>query len=390
MNKYIEKVVDEIYDEIISHRRYLHTYPELSEKEYNTSKYIINFLENLGVDYKKVADTGIYAYIKNGEGKTVSFRADIDALPIEENTNLEYSSKNKGIMHACGHDVHTSVQMGLLKLLVTNKDKWKGNVKFFFQPAEETVGGAKRMLNDGVNSDFKADALFSFHVAPEIEVGKIGIRYGKLHATSSTFKLVINGKSSHAALAYLGIDTIVIASKVVEYLQSIISRRVDARECALITVGTFNSGTATNIVADRAVLTGTIRTLTSELKEFITSEIKDKLPLFVESMGASIEIDIASSYIPVVNDFEKTKFLENNIIDLFGENSLEIIEKSRMDAEDVGYFLEEIPGTYYRLGIRNEDIDAIYDLHHPKFKVDEMAIKYAMMLQFKNALEFLK
>lgn len=390
MNTFIKNEVEKIYDEVINHRRHIHENPELSEKEYMTKEYVIKFLKENNIEYKEVADTGIYAYIKNGQGKTLAFRADMDALPILEESDVEFKSKNNGVMHACGHDIHTSVQMGVAKLLVKNLDKWKGNVKFFFQPAEETVGGAKRMLEDGVNDDFKADCVYGFHVAPEIEVGKIGIRYGKLHATSSTFNIRINGVASHAALAYLGIDTIVIGAKVIEYLQSIVSRRIDARECAVITVGTFNAGTAQNIVADKAYLSGTIRTLTLELKKWIVDEINNKLPEFVKSMGGSVDIEFKDSYIPVINDKEKTKFIEKNIKDIFGEKSLHIIEESRMDAEDVGYFLEKIGGSYFRLGIRNEKIGAVYDLHHPKFKADEKAIKYGLMIQFKNALEFLK
>lgn len=389
MNDFIKNEVEKIYNEILSHRRYLHENPELSEKEYNTSKYIEKFLNDNKVSYKKVLNTGIYAYIKNGENKNLAFRADIDALPIIENTNLEFSSKNYGVMHACGHDIHTSVQMGLIKLLNDNKDKWRGNIKFFFQPAEETIGGAKRMLEAGVNDDFKADAIFSFHVAPEIEVGKIGIKYGNMHATSSTFEIIINGNSAHAALAYLGVDAIVIGAKVIEYIQSIISRKIDSRDSAVITVGTFNAGSSQNILADKAILTGTIRTLTKELKEYIIDELNTNLPKFVESLGGNVQITINDSYIPVVNNYEKTKFLENNIINLFGKDRLEIIEKTRMDVEDIGYFLEVIEGSFFRVGVKNNKIDAIYNLHHPKFKVDEKSIKYALMLQFKNALEYL-
>lgn len=389
MNDFIKFEVEKIYNEVVSHRRYLHENPELSEKEYNTSKYIEKFLKDNGISYKKVLNTGIYAYIKNGENKNLAFRADIDALPIIEDTNLEYSSKKYGIMHACGHDIHTSVQMGLIKLLNDNKEKWKGNIKFLFQPAEETIGGAKRMLEAGVNEDFNAHTIFSFHVAPEIQVGKIGIKYGILHATSSTFEIIINGNSAHAALAYLGVDAIVIGAKVIEYIQTIVSRKIDARDSAVITVGTFNAGTAQNIVADKAVLTGTIRTLNKELKKFIIDEINTNLPKFVESLGGNVKIIINDSYVPVINNFEKTKFLEKNIIDLFGKDKLEIIEKTRMDVEDIGYFLEVIDGSFFRLGVRNDKIDAIYDLHHPKFKVDEECIKYALMLQFKNALEYL-
>lgn len=388
MNEFIKNKVNEVYDEVVNIRRYLHKNPELSEKEFKTQEYIIDYLERLGVEYRKVANTGVYAWINNGNGKVLAFRADIDALPIREDSGVEFSSNNDGVMHACGHDIHTSVQLGLVKLLKNNLDKWKGVAKFFFQPAEETIGGAKRMLEDGVNSDIKADAIYGFHVAPEIPVGTIGIRYGKLHATAALFKLTIKGVSSHAALAYLGVDSIVIGAKVIEYLQSIVSRRIDARECAVITVGTFNSGTATNIVADKAILTGTIRTLDLELREFIKNELKTNLVKFVESFNAKLEVEIQDSYNPVINDDEKTKFLENNVVDILGKDNCIKIEKSRMDAEDVGYFLEQIPGSYYRLGIRNENLGAIYDLHHPKFKVDEQAIKVGLMIQFKNALEF--
>lgn len=181
-----------------------------------------------------------------------------------------------------------------------------------------------------------------------------------------------------------------VASQVIQYLQNLISRRVDARDCAVITVGTFNAGTAENIVADKAVLTGTIRTDSKELKEFLINEIKAKLPEFVKSYNAQINIEFKDSYIPVINNDEKTKFLEKNIIDLLGQENCINISQVRMDVEDVAYFLNEIPGSFFRLGVRNEKIDAIYDLHHPKFKVDEEAIKIGMMVQFKNALEFLK
>lgn len=390
MNNFIKQEVEKIYDEIIKHRQYLHKHPELSEKEYNTNKYVVNFLKENNVEYKIVADTGIYAWINNGENKVLSFRADMDALPIKEETDLEFASVNDAVMHACGHDIHTSVQMGLVKLLNNNKDKWKGFAKFFFQPAEETIGGAKRMLEEGVNEDIKSDAIFSFHCAPEIEVGKIGIKYGKMHATSSLFRFEILGNSSHAALAYLGVDAIMVGSQVIQFLQNLISRRVDARDCAVITVGTFNAGTAENIVANKAILTGTIRTDSKELKEFLINEIKEKLPEFVKSYNADINISIKDSYIPVINNDEKTKFLEENVVDLLGKDNCINIDKVRMDVEDVAYFLNEIPGSFFRLGVRNEKIGAIYDLHHPKFKVDEEAIKIGMMVQFKNALEFLK
>lgn len=386
-NKAIIDIVESNYDNVVSIRKHLHKYPELSEKEYETSKYISNLLDKWKVEYKHVADTGIFAFIKNGEGKKLAFRADMDALPIDEKTDADFKSVNKNVMHACGHDIHMSVQMGLIKCLVENKHLWKGEARFFFQPAEETVGGAKRMLDEGVNND-KADAIFGFHCAPEIEVGSIGIKHGKLHATSAVFKMKITGKSSHAALAYQGVDSIVIGSKVVDYLQTIVSRKIDARDCAVITVGTFNGGFAENVVAENVEITGTIRTLTKETKKYIVSVLNNDLIKFVESYGAKIEINIRDSYAPVINDNEMTDFLCKNSKDILGKDKVKEIEETRMDVEDMGFFLEKIPGSFYRLGVGNLKKE-YHELHSNKFIADELSLKIGMIVQLKNALEFL-
>ncbi|WP_068267378.1 M20 metallopeptidase family protein [Caviibacter abscessus] len=386
-NKTIIDIVESNYDEVVSIRKHLHKYPELSEKEYETSKYIQNFLNKLGVKYKKVADTGLFAFIENGCGKKLAFRADMDALPIDEKTNVDFKSVNKDVMHACGHDIHMSVQLGVIKCLVENKHLWKGEARFFFQPAEETVGGAKRMLDEGVNLD-KADAIFGLHCAPEIEAGSIGIKHGKLHATSAVFKMKIIGKSSHAALAYQGIDSIVIGSKVVDYLQTIVSRKIDARDCAVITVGTFNGGFAENVVAENVELTGTIRTLTKETKKYIVDILKSELVKFVESYGAKIEINIRDSYAPVINNNEMTDFLSKNARDILGKDKVIEIEETRMDVEDMGFFLEQIPGSFYRLGVGTPN-ETYHELHSNKFIANELSLRIGMLVQLKNALEFL-
>lgn len=381
------KMTNEQFEKALEFRREMHANPELSTLEYQTQQRIANELEKSGIKYVKVADTGIFAWIENGKGKTVATRADIDALPILEESKVEFTSKNNGVMHACGHDVHTTVQLMVAKILNENKDKWSGTVKFFFQPAEETIGGAQRMLQSGI--DYSSDALFAFHVAPEIEVGKIGVRYGALHASSVAFEYVIHGFSAHGALPHLGVDTIYIAANLINYLQGIVSRKTDPRDSIVISVGTINAGTAVNIVADKCVLTGTMRFLDEKVKNKTKDYIKKHVKEFVESFGATVDITLNDGYSTVINDFEKTKFLEITAKSLLGENNVEIIPTSRMDAEDVGYFLEKIPGTYYRLGIRNEKIDAIYDLHHPKFKVDENAIRVGVDLQLANILRFL-
>lgn len=385
MNENINKIVSENIKWVTDVRKYLHENPELSECEYNTQKYIIEFLKKYNVEYEILAKTGIHAWIKNKKGKKLAFRADMDGLPLTETSNLEYKSKNIGVMHACGHDVHMAVQIGVVKALVENKNLWNGTAHFFFQPAEETVGGAKRMLDEGCNKD-KIDNLISFHCAPELKAGTIGIKYGKLHATSMVFELKILGKESHGALAYNGIDSIVVASKVVDYLQTIVSRRIDARDCAVITVGTFNAGTAENIVAGSAILTGTVRTLTKQTKEYIKNILNNDLVKFVESFGAKLIVKIRDSYAPVINNEDFTDFLYANAKDILGKNNITLIDVPRMDVEDVGFFLEQIPGSFYRLGVSGEKFT---ELHTKDFFVDNKALEIGLKVQLKVALEYL-
>lgn len=398
LNIFIKKKVDKIYDEMVKIRREIHMNPELGDEEFETSKKIKEFLKKNNIEFEEVINTGVVATIYNGEGKVIATRADIDALPIFEENDIEYKSKNIGKMHACGHDAHTTIQLGVAKLLVENKDKWNGIVRFFFQPAEETDGGAKRMIKEGVlkfkdklgnEIDKKIDAFFALHMAPEIPVGKIGIKYGKVHASSSQLKVTIHGISAHAALPHKGVDAILIGAKVLEFFQSIISRRIDPREEAVITIGSFKGGEVNNIVCDKVEMLGTIRTMSFETREYIKETIEKELPKFVESLGGKVEINIKYGYEPVINNDEVTKIVENNIVDLYGISSLELIKESRMDVEDVSYFLNEIKGCFFRLGTRNEEKNIIYDLHHPKFNIDEESLKIGITLQLKNIMECL-
>ena len=415
LNKFIKENVDKIYDEMVKIRRTIHMNPELGDEEFETSKLIKEFLAKNNIEFFEIINTGVVATIynddeKNSKNHTVATRADIDALPIFEENDVEYKSKNLGKMHACGHDTHTTIQLGVAKVLAENKDKWNGTVRFFFQPAEETDGGADRMIKGGAlkfekrsagNSDFedkeknskgsgrKIDAFFALHMAPEIPTGKIGVKVGKAHACSAQLKATIHGVSAHAALPHKGVDAILIGAKVLEFFQSIVSRRIDPREGAVITIGSFKGGETNNIVCDKVEMLGTIRTLSNETRLFIKETIERDLPIFVESLGGKAEVSIRLGYAPVINNEEMTDFVAKNIVDLFGKDALETIKEARMDVEDVSYFLNEIPGCFFRLGTRNEAKDMIYDLHHPKFNVDEEAIKYGIGLQLKNILEYL-
>ena len=416
LNKFIKENVDKIYDEMVKIRRTIHMNPELGDEEFETSKLIKEFLAKNNIEFFEIINTGVVATIynddeKNGKNHTVATRADIDALPIFEENDVEYKSKNLGKMHACGHDTHITIQLGVAKVLAENKDKWNGTVRFFFQPAEETNGGADRMIKNGAlkfekkafgNSDFedkeknskgvgrKIDAFFALHMAPEITTGKIGVKVGKAHACSAQLKATIHGVSAHAALPHKGVDAILIGAKVLEFFQSIVSRRIDPREGAVITIGSFKGGETNNIVCDKVEMLGTIRTLSNETRLFIKETIERDLPIFVESLGGKAEVSIRLGYAPVINNEEMTDFVAENIVDLFGKDALETIKEARMDVEDVSYFLNEIPGCFFRLGTRNEAKDMVYDLHHPKFNVDEEAIKYGIGLQLKNILEYLK
>ena len=399
INKFIKENVDKIYDEMVKVRRTIHENPELGDEEFETSKLIKRFLTENGIEFFEVINTGVVATIyndkENMENKTVATRADIDALPIFEENDVDYKSKNTGKMHACGHDAHTTIQLGVAKILAENKDKWNGTARFFFQPAEETSGGSDRMIKAGAlefekKKDRKLDALFALYMAPEIELGKIGLKYGKAHASSARIHLTINGVSAHAALPHKGIDAILIGAKVMEYLQSIVSRRIDPREEAVITIGAFNGGFADNVVCDKVEMKGTARTMSEETRTFIIETLERDLPKFVEALGGIANVDIVRGYAPVINNDEMTERVENNIVDLYGKNALELIKQPRMDVEDVSYFLNEIPGCFFRLGTRVEEKGLIYDLHHPKFNIDEESLKIGMGLQLKNILEYLK
>ena len=399
INKFIKENVDKIYDEMVKVRRTIHENPELGDEEFETSKLIKRFLTENGIEFFEVINTGVVATIyndkENMENKTVATRADIDALQIFEENDLDYKSKNTGKMHACGHDAHTTIQLGVAKVLAENKDKWHGTARFFFQPAEETSGGSDRMIKAGAlefekEKDRKIDAFFALHMAPEIELGKIGLKYGKAHASSARIHLTINGVSAHAALPHKGIDAILIGAKVMEYLQSIVSRRIDPREEAVITIGAFNGGFADNVVCDKVEMKGTARTMSEETRTFIIETLERDLPKFVEALGGTANVDIVRGYAPVINNDEMTERVENNIVDLYGKDALELIKQPRMDVEDVSYFLNEIPGCFFRLGTRVEEKGLIYDLHHPKFNIDEGSLKIGMGLQLKNILEYLK
>lgn len=364
----IDKAVESLKHEIIQIRRELHQIPELGFEEFKTNKYINKFLKGLDIDAcEKTAGTGILAYFKGQKGdKTIAFRADIDALPILEKTDASYSSLHEGKMHACGHDGHTAILLGLAKYLSFNKSKIKDNILLIFQPAEEGPGGAEIIIKEKVLKRYNVSSIYGLHLYPDIEEGKIGLKTGPIMAQTGEFDIFIEGKSGHGAMPHNAKDSIVIASELVGSLQQIVSRNLDPIEPAVITIGRIEGGERRNVIAGEAVMEGTMRTF----NEAVYKKIKRKMTIIAKSlaMAHDCEIDIVfRDMYPYVNNDNR---LTEDFIEAIGKENVKIV-KPQMTAEDFSYYQREIPGLFFFLGVRNEEKGFVYSLHNSKFNFNE-------------------
>jgi len=289
---------------MIDVRRDLHQHPELGLEEHRTSKKVQGLLDEIGIEHEDgLGGTGVLGLIRGEEdGKAVALRADLDALPLQDDKDVAYASKIPGKMHACGHDVHTTILLGVARLLTSDKVALPGTVKLLFQPAEETVGGAKLLIEAGVLENPKVDAIFGLHVDPTLEVGTVGLHFGQRNASSDDLEIIVHGNAAHGAYAYEGVDAIVAAAHVITSLQTIVSRNVDAREAAVVSLGTISGGTQANIVANRVDVVGTVRCLNQTTRRSVLKRIKDAAEAVAHGMGARAEVTIEPSYEPVVND----------------------------------------------------------------------------------------
>lgn len=386
------KLAQDIKDWLIEVRRDFHRHPELGMKEFRTSQKIEEYLKGMGIEYEKnVAKTGIVGIIKgNKGGKTVALRADMDALPITEENKVEYKSTIDGKMHACGHDAHMTILLGTARILNDMKDEIKGNIKLFFQPAEETVGGAKPMIEEGVMENPKVDVVFGLHVAPEIPVGEIGVKYGKMNASSDSIKIVIHGESTHGAYPHSGVDALLIASHVVVTLQSIVSRNLDPRDSAVITIGAIHGGERGNIIANKIEMIGTVRTLSPQTRKEVLERIEKIVTDLSQSMGGKGEVFIEPGYTALINDDDMVDLVKRNAENILGKERVRIIKEPSLGVEDFAYFLEKAPGAYFRLGCGNIEKGIIHDGHHCLFDIDEDCLSIGTALQVQNVLEVLK
>lgn len=367
-------------DEIIKIRRQIHQNPELSFCEFNTAKIIADYLESLGILPKRgVAKTGVTADICSGkEGKTLLLRADMDALPVTECTGLEYASKNKGIMHACGHDVHIAVLLACARLLCKNKEKFRGRVRLAFQPGEETTGGAQLMINEGVLQNPPVDAAFAYHITNEVKTGSVIVKKGGFMASPDNFYLTVHGKGGHGGQPELCKNPVVIASELVGMLNNI-----ECEKPFAVSVCSLNSGTSENVIPDTAELKGTARTIDPDTRRFIYEEIGRVKTVCEEKHGVKIDYRYLWLYPPLVNDGELTEKFISTAYRVLGEDKVVFAQKADMIGEDFSYFASAVPGCMVKLG------GASAPLHSAYLTVDEDAVFTGADLMFKFACDFL-
>lgn len=367
----------ELKNELFDLRKNFHREPELGNHEFKTASKIENFLNNLGIENHRILDTAIIADLNfKKSGKKIAFRADIDALPIQENTNVDFASQNPGIMHACGHDIHISALLGAALLLKNHENDLKGSVRFLFQPDEEGSGGAERMIKE--NCLENVNAVFGAHVSPEIPVGHIGVKYYDFYAAAELFDITIIGKSSHGAERYKGVDAIQSASEIVNEILSLNDSN------SVVSVGTFNAGSARNIISDRAKITGIVRTFGIENREALKKQILEKTRNVCIKHNSGYEAEFSHGYVGVINDEKMTDLVKITAKNILGNNNVHIIQKHTFMTEDFGYFLLKRPGSFYHIGAGCD-----LPLHNNSFLPDENSIIIGAAVHAAVAYKFL-
>lgn len=382
-----------IKDELIEIRRTLHQYPELGFEETNTSKFIKDFLRKEGIHFKEFAGTGVCGIIEGTKegvnNKVIGLRADIDGLPMQDKKVCSYASKVSGKMHACGHDGHTTILLGAAKLLNKNKDKFNGTVKLIFEPAEETTGGARVMIEEGVLTNPTVDVMCGLHVEETLDAGMIMVRRGTVNAASNPFNITIKGSGGHGAYPDTAIDPIVMASHVVTSLQSIVSREIKPVNPSVVTIGSIHGGTAQNIIPNEVKLGGIIRTMTNEDREFAKVRLREIVNGVCTTFRGSAEIEIEESYPCLYNDDNMVKILEDSARSIIGSENVKVQKNPKLGVESFAYFANEVPSVFYFLGIRNEEKGIVHPAHNSLFDIDEDALPIGVAIQCEVAMNYL-
>ena len=379
--------------EVVLIRRHLHQNPELSFKEYNTSKYVCSKLKEFGIEYESgIVETGVVGLIKgiNPESRVVALRADLDALPIVEENEVSYKSINEGVMHACGHDVHTSSLLGAAKILNEIKNQFEGTIKLIFQPGEERLpGGASLMIKEGVLENPVPNAIVGQHVYPQLEAGKVGFKSGMYMASTDELFMTVNGKGGHAALPHLNVDPVLITAHILTALQQVVSRMCHPTTPTVLSFGKMIANGATNIIPDKVELEGTFRAMNEEWRAEAHIKMKKMAESIAEGMGGQCIFRIDKGYPFLINDEVVTENAKQSAIEFLGEKNVIDLDL-RMTAEDFAYFSQEKPSCFYRLGIKNEAKNITSGLHTSKFNIDEDAIETSIGLMAWIAVKELK
>jgi IAA-amino acid hydrolase len=388
--QYLEEAVS-LRDWTVDIRRRLHQHPELCYQEFRTSQLVRDELDGLGIDYRyPVAETGVVATVGNGDGPCVALRADMDALPIEEEADVPFRSHTAGKMHACGHDCHTAMLLTAARLLKSREAEIHGTVKLLFQPAEEGGAGGLRMCQENALADPPVERIFGLHVWPFVPTGTLCGRPGTFLASAGMFRIEVTGKGGHAAMPHLAIDPVVTAAKVVCELQSIVSRELDPLEAGIISVTTIHGGEAFNVIPPAVVIQGTLRSLTSTGMAFLSERIREIATHIAQANRCEATVDFpGNTYPPTVNDTHCWELAQEIGRDLLGPNAVLEVPPV-MGGEDFAYYTERLPGGMFGLGVRNEQQGATYSVHHPKFKVDEAALPIGAALHVAFAFRSLE
>ena len=366
--------INQMLDEMKSWRQDLHKIPEIGLEEYETSKYIKNKLKEFNINFKEgYSNTGLVAWVKGNKGnsnKSIGLRADFDALPMPEKNNFEYKSSKDGMMHACGHDGHTSMLLGAAKYISENND-FDGTVYFIFQPGEEGFAGGKKMIEDGLFDDFSIDEVYALHNWPDLPLGSFGVNSGPMMAAVDEFDIIVKGKGGHAAFPQLVIDPIIVASQIVTAIQTIISRSTDPVDKALISITKIHGGTAYNVIDDEVKLSGTIRTFKPETRSFIEKKIEEIANGIAKAhgAGANIEFDLINKYPPTINSKKESEFAAKIAKQMVGEENVNTNIDPSMGGEDFSYLLNKKPGSYLYIGQGDENHKA--HLHTTKYDFND-------------------
>lgn len=386
--------VDEIMPGMIADRRYLHQHPELGFQEFETAKFVAERLKSLGFDEVKtgVGRTGVVAHLhgtapRKGPGKVVALRADMDALPILEENDVEYRSLNDGVMHACGHDSHVTMQLGTARMLAKRRNEFGGTVKFVFQPAEEGLGGAHAMIADGAFENPKPDAVFGIHIWQGADLGLVQARAGVAMVAADGFWIKLTGQGGHGAQPHLCNDPIAAGAQIITALQTIVSRENRPIDPAVLTIGAFHSGTAANVIPDVAEMKGTIRTVSVEQHDMIQKRLEAIVTGIAATMGVQAEVGFTFGVGATINDPAMTAIVRKAAAEVVGpENSVE--GEIKVVSEDMSEFLNLAPGCYYFVGSRNPERGLVWGHHHARFDIDEAAMAIGVETMTRTVLSY--